>query len=292
MTISQTFIQKTLVRLGFVVLLLALAQQVTRLFWALQTTPQPMPISDVAPANPLSNVMLSLPDVTPTTPKTTTSQAPKPATGRWALQGVYYEADDPAESLAMISVDGNIKAFAPGDELVDGVVITQMTPERVDVDNRGTPQSMYLPENTLQNVTDAVNASEAIKPQTSPQTSQYSDSAQTTASSPDGAAPSLPKDLQRLVSHNPMQLLKYVRITPVNTTNEFAEKTLGYQLVSLEPNILASVGLAENDVLIALNNRPATPENLTQVLADVKKGKKINAKISRDGKITVITLNL
>ncbi|MDD3762838.1 MAG: type II secretion system protein GspC [Nevskiales bacterium] len=263
-----------------IVLTATVAWLLAQLAWALVPAPEaarwrPAPVSKSA--TPTSRTTLDVSSVigrqlfgTAAAPELTETHAEEAPDTRLSLKlmGVLAGTDDAPTSRALIAAsNGEEKPYAVGDEVISGVSLKAVYPDRVILERQGNFETLRLDK-------DAPSRANV---------------AAVSRASADPNAASLNKIRSEILS-DPTKASNYLRVQPAN----FNGKLRGYRLYpGREREIFKNLGLRPGDLVTAVNGVQLDDnQKALQLLGELSQATSVSLTIERGGQSQMLNLSL
>lgn len=269
------------IRLVTLCLLGLLAYQAARLFWQVATPATAVSVPTLSPRKlpvaTLPAVRLTADTAVADTSSSATSNHRSRATANLTLTGTYLAGDS---TFAIIQTPQGSRVLGRGDALADNVVVTHIDSDHVVLDNDGEVVQLSLADNTLSAVRDSTldYTASVVRPALLPTTSALPH-----------AEPSAKSNQTTL--HTASAAALWQRLQQLGWEMQTVDGQIGYKMVANTADqaaLLTRFGLQSNDVVLAINEQPLTP----QTLKSLSFSKKISAKIKRNATIQTIDIKL
>lgn len=184
----------------------------------------------------------------------------------------------PQDGFALISSNnGPQKVFEKGDEIVKGVNVSEIFPEKVMIDNNGTMQELVLPKKGVKNVKKSGKRNTRANPslQTKVKNNVASKKQQIRKESPDISG------FREQVLSNPSKLLEIARATPAMVNGEF----VGFRLQpGHKQKFFKQLGFEPNDILIEVNGIVVdSPSKGAMILGELSQAAELSVIVKRKG---------
>ena len=263
-------------------LVIGLAWKLAALTWALVPSADPKPVAK-PPADTSAAESATSPEVVqkivaahifkefkadevPVTPSEDFPEAQN-----YKLLGVYYSADDPKASIAIIVDDqSDAHVYAVGDALARGAKLSSVEPTRVVIQRGSGFEKLELPQEA-----DAAPSAPARMAR-APARSEPPAGSQTNA-------------LTEMMTTAPQQLTELIRPQPVFANG----KQLGYRVYpGRNRQQFTKLGLKPGDLVTQINGAPLDdPARGLEIFRVLEEGSQVSVTVERDGQPQVIVLD-
>ncbi len=238
---------------------------------ALSVAPLPRtPVAEVARLNTVANLHLfGIPS------KLTSAQGAEidaRETGlKLTLRGVF-ASNEPQQSMAIVAdQQNNEKVYVRGDAVVAGVVLYEVYPDRVILERSGSYETLTMPR-------DGKDKPSVITPvgRTPPPVNVAP------PPGPSASAGERLKDLRDNLVNQPKKFWDQVRIDPV--ADPGTGQLRGFRFNHRDPQVLQSMGLRPDDVIVEVNGLPATDPSVLQNLMNMQGNQDLRIGVERQGR--------
>ena len=262
--VSVQFRTMTLLPLGNILIALIvilLAIQVTRLFWAVVTPIGPLagwraPSVNLVPPSARQTLFSSFDPFYPNDSVAATTQ--NVTSLNLVLFGVRANESSGGGSAIIAGEDGIQNSFAVGEEVAPGVTLDAVAFDHVILSRGGVKESLYLDQ-----------------------------SVPAETFSPSGASPQAAPAASEAEGLNAQTLQKAIGFAPRNEGGRVTGLVLKAQD---DGTMLKLAGFQAGDVVVAVNGRPVS--SATDVIAQFRPGARISVEVERGGSKVPIALNL
>ena len=229
------------------------------------------PVAEVARLNSVANLHLfGIPS------KLTTAQGAQidaQETGlQLTLRGVF-ASNEPQQSMAIVAdQQQNEKVYVRGDAVVAGVTLYEVYPDRIILERSGNYETLTMPR-------DSKDKPSVITPVA--RTQANTRIAPQSAGNAISAGESLKVMRENLVNQ-PKKFWDQVRIDPV--ADPGTGQLRGFRFNHRDPQVLQSMGLRPDDVIMEVNGLPATDPSVLQNLMNMQGNQELRIGVERQGR--------
>ncbi len=204
------------------------------------------------------------------------------------LRGTVADRDPKAGIAVIAGADGAERAFRVGEDVVAGVRLAEVHPDRVVLARGGAEETLRLPRDTNLAPADVVRAAPASASSARPRTN----SAVATNAAPVAQAAAAPSSAQQTIARlkqNPAELMQRVQVAPVFDNGRMT----GVRIDGADAALASQAGLRVGDVVTSVNGTPVdSPARAQQILSALGTASSVRVTVLRDGKTTDVTVGL
>jgi len=205
------------------------------------------------------------------------------------LRGTVADPDPKAGIAVIAGADGSERAFRVGEDVVAGVRLAAVHPDRVVLARAGGEETLRLPRDTNLAPADIVRATPASAGSTSPRVASAAPASAASAAPQGAAAPSAAQRTIARLKRNPAELMQRVQVAPVFDNGRMT----GVRIDGADAELAGAAGLRVGDVVTSVNGTPVdSPARAQQILTGLGAASSVRVTVLRDGKPTDVTVGL
>lgn len=207
------------------------------------------------------------------------------------LRGTLAEGDPKAGLAVIAGADGSERAFRVGEEVVAGVRLAAVHPDRAVLSRGGAEETLRLPRERNLAPADVVRAAPATASSRAPRSGSATPA--NAAAAPAAQTVTLPTDAQQTLARlrqNPTELMQRVPVVPVFDGGRLAGMRVA---AGADAALLGQFGLRSGDVLTAVDGQAVDSfARGQQILSGLANARSARVTVLRDGKPVEISVGL